>query len=939
MPFIIDGFDFNPLESRSGLLLNGYKNKDNTDAQENIKILENAFNASIDFIQCILEQNEKLQQRHLFARSKMPKPIVNFDDDTKEWFKNKQKFLREKLKNFKIVKNGGYYDLKDLLLPIFNVKNNDVFYKIVSNLNIRNKILPESEEYLNWYNVIIEENNEIQGLKIKDNPLIKSWGITKNEETGEDEINYIYDENQLLNDLKNCKDINTLSQKIQIEKKRKVNKSEIIQYLNEFILFLKNNCKYEQILNEYPIIPNRNGNFKKIEELYSDHTNIIPKVIMDIYDSISEKKLNDELIDQEVNVDYLGDILKKKDFDFISSYLNSYIIKKEDIEKAKKYVVYPLLSIKTDKADISQIYEFLILFYELKQTEILTDENIKIPFDLWTSALKFWYEEHPKEIEQYGNIKGLKNKVRDKSMNENILLKWMNSYLNFLKLNSTDRNFENLNIFPNQNGDFCVLNELHFDCGFPEEFKDILKKYFNIDKREILLDKEIISYNSHNIMPEINIVDDIVNEFKKIKNEESNKEKAKSIALEILCLYPNNKEKETIRKYIDRIIFPPGRTPQQIEQNPFDYLGFAEIIYNKKDNFNLIYIETEHLDYLTFINFIIEQICDEISKYESFENIKNIFYGIKTQNDFEEFLIKIIKFIWDNQNSEQPITSCIDCNTSQKKIFLNKKNELMSIEYIRIKEHFNISLEDEKVLLDICSNNHINKDYRKELMNEKLNEKLLDYKNKFKSYTLENVCTQIDQSIMKYDQKNANSNKVYDNDFYQLIQNLKKLKFEEKFMEDHFPYYWKNRVKMCINCFEEKSIEKLLNNCDINNIESNIQLLELFKEKKYTEIFFKYLNECGGDIFKLLTHFNEGYGLEPLVKLKTNLLFSFKTKLVDFNQKQITIETGPLIYSPEDIIQFGNVIIFSKNIEFEVNQTINDLNDNKEITINLIEKK
>ena len=47
MPFIIDGFDFNPLESRSGLLLNGYKNKDNTDAQENIKILENAFNASI----------------------------------------------------------------------------------------------------------------------------------------------------------------------------------------------------------------------------------------------------------------------------------------------------------------------------------------------------------------------------------------------------------------------------------------------------------------------------------------------------------------------------------------------------------------------------------------------------------------------------------------------------------------------------------------------------------------------------------------------------------------------------------------------------------------------------------------------------------------------------------------------------------------------------
>ena len=524
-------------------------------------------------------------------------------------------------------------------------------------------------------------------------------------------------------------------------------------------------------------------------------------------------------------------------------------------------------------------------------------------------------------------------------MNENNLLKWMNSYLNFLKLNSTDRNFENLNIFPNQNGDFCVLNKLYFDSGFPEEFKDILKKYFNIDKREILLDKEILSFNSHNIMPEIDIVTDIVNEFNKIKNEESHQEEAKSIAFEILCLYPNNKEKETIRKYIDRIIFPPGRTPQQLEQNPFDYLGFAEIIYNKKDNFNLKYIETNHLDYLTFINFIIEQICDEISKYESFENIKNIFYGIKTQNDFEEFLIKIIKFIWDNQNNEQPIKSCIDCNTSQKKIFLNKKNELMSIEDIRIKENFNISLEDEKVLLDICSNNHINKDYRKELMNEKLNEKLFDYKNKFKSYTLENLCNQIDRAIMKYDQENANSDKVYDNDFFQLIQNLKKLKFEEKLMENLFPYYWKNRVKICIHCFEEKSIEKLLKKIDKNNLESNIQLLEAFNEKKHLDIFLKYLNECGGDIFTLLTHFTKGSGFGPLVKLKINQQFSFKTKLVDFNQKQITIETGPLIYSPEDITQFGNEITFSKNIEFEVNQTINDLNDNKEIAINLIEKK
>ena len=58
-------------------------------------------------------------------------------------------------------------------------------------------------------------------------------------------------------------------------------------------------------------------------------------------------------------------------------------------------------------------------------------------------------------------------------------------------------------------------------------------------------------------------------------------------------------------------------------------------------------------------------------------------------------------------------------------------------------------------------------------------------------------------------------------------------------MENLFPYYWKNRVKICINCFEEKSIEKLLKNFDKNNIESNIQLLEAFNEKNYLDIFLK----------------------------------------------------------------------------------------------------
>ena len=58
LPFIVYGFDFNPLESRSGLFLNGFKNESNKDSKENIKILKIAYNTFIEFIKGIIEKYE-----------------------------------------------------------------------------------------------------------------------------------------------------------------------------------------------------------------------------------------------------------------------------------------------------------------------------------------------------------------------------------------------------------------------------------------------------------------------------------------------------------------------------------------------------------------------------------------------------------------------------------------------------------------------------------------------------------------------------------------------------------------------------------------------------------------------------------------------------------------------------------------------------------------
>ena len=113
-----------------------------------------------------------------------------------------------------------------------------------------------------------------------------------------------------------------------------------------------------------------------------------------------------------------------------------------------------------------------------------------MPTYLWTKALSFWFDEYPKEIEKFTNVQELKSNLIDNNIDDDHVLKWMDQYLSFLESDSPNKGFKNLKIFLNQNGKFCTLKTLHYDSGFPEQLKNILKKFTDIDVREILFDKE-----------------------------------------------------------------------------------------------------------------------------------------------------------------------------------------------------------------------------------------------------------------------------------------------------------------------------------------------------------------------------------------------------------------------------------------------------------------
>jgi len=244
-------------------------------------------------------------------------------------------------------------------------------------------------------------------------------------------------------------------------------------------------------------------------------------------------------------------------------------------------------------------------------------------------------------------------------------------------------------------------------------------------------------------------------------------------------------------------------------------------------------------------------------------------------------------------------------------------NNLISINNIRIKEEFNFDENNEKILLDICLNKHINKDFRNELINENMFKQLSIYKYKFKSYKLKDICNEIDQVIMKYDQTNSNNNITYDNDFFDITQNLKKIKCSKEQMKELFPYYWKNKSRISISCFNEDDADHLMSLINKDNFNNQIKFLESFSSSQSFQSLFNYLDICGGNVDKLLDSFFISYSEPPRITVKINQKFQFKLKQIDENKKETYIYSEPLTFPVKNISNYDWDFNHNNDIEFE----------------------
>ena len=752
-PFFLDGFKFNPLETRNGLFLNGQLNKE---ANENRKIIDQAIQSSIKFTRWLLEQN--INKRYFLAQSKIPEPPLKYDKYAIKWFLANQKKWRKDLIELKLLRDDDFnnIELKTLKLPQFKEKYNKDFYELIRKLNLSGGNLPNEEDIEIWYD-IMEKDPLKEVYDIKEN----TWGF-----------DYLFTEEDLFKKISSFDSIKNLADALD------KNTGDVISWLNELYNFLNlNNCK--DCLNKFKMIPNKNGNFKKIDEIYGyKDANKIPKIINPIYKTIFGKELNEIIMNEKISISNLGEILKKKSFNDILNEFSNFLKENNDEEK-KEFLVNELISFSIDNSKIKKMFEIRKETderYRNKQKEEFN--NYERRHSIWREVEDFWYDYHSRIIESKENISNLSETLSKANTNKPPLI-WINDYISFLRKNSTI--IEKKKIFPNQNGKFENIRNLRFENSIPEILKDLynsLKKSenTNFDIRDSLLSKDITSYREYNKLTQKELISEIESIFntkdKKVKN---------SIAEKIITILPLNEDEKfkTIHNALLKLIH----------------------LYNHILDKNITPVETTittELNYGLFVKFIMNKLFKVIEKMDSNQIKSKI-----------EIIPNVIKFAWDYQFNDY-LYLLID--PRKYTIFVNQNYQLKEIDKIYIKEDFGrIKYSKiEQKLFELSNSKIIETDYNNLFLESSFDKLLDEYKNNFKSLKLIDICkNRIDYAIYNYFDQNKSKN-LFDTEFKEfrnIFFSLNKLLKENPSLKANFPHFMKERGNISLKFLECKDDE------------------------------------------------------------------------------------------------------------------------------------
>lgn len=651
-PFILNGFNFDPTETRSGILLNRNEPK----PRKNRAIIDKAVSSALQFNTWLISHHA--HKTYLLASSRQPKPEQGWDEDyAKPWIENLQKNWRKALLLQTLLETGeGYQPVNRILIPDYGTKEqNRKFYDFLKGF-VQDGILPLKDQLDKWSDVICAN--------------YPTWGE-----------NLKYTKQDFFEDLQRVGNMSALAARLS----KPIEDCYIwLKGLYEFVIEQGDNV----YLKKYPVIPNQEGNFCLLESLRSDSDKRIPSELKVIAVLLLKKDLKNTLLDEHIDDSTLS--MTAYNLDNLVADINTAIDKSlavngfTDSEEWKTFGkgVYDLLSLMPNSDQDAEtrrkmIYDFVSHFAPLTPQLRIND----LPASLWSSADKFIIHFVPDLISgQASTLDELGgNMLVYPSHHDKVsCVSWINDYDAIVRQYNMAIP-QSKAIYPNQKGVLCKLSDLHYDDAIPEEIKDLYIVSNGSDVRNDLLDKGLKGFEAHDKKTTANLYDSIKERFESPYTSDSLK---MSIARKAIALIP----------------------PTQADANSDNRLiyQFAKLLYNELDAETVI-SSGYGFNWEKFSAYILDNICKNIAESVNVGKLSEL---IKQDEDKAiDFVDNVIVFI--NEKFGKRYVSYVD---SEHGVWLNQNGDFYKKDDIYKDDNI-----DER-LKDLALNRIVDTDYKERLL-------------------------------------------------------------------------------------------------------------------------------------------------------------------------------------------------------------------------------
>ena len=456
-PFIVNGKTFMPTERRDSIYITGEGKK----VTHNRTVFERLIAKCEEFIDLLID-NECINcsNRHFLLQSSLPHQHIK--EDSLDWYSESiQKVYRQIVVSKPLIQtDSGYSSLDSVNVPYIHLGDdfvNHQFYEIC-----RSIIKP---------NAIPHKNSLIQiQRQIGKYDEIDSW-----------QTKPLYELTDVLKDIENAGSLNDLVLNDIEDEEGKAN------WLSTLFQFIVSQKRIE-LLDEFEVVPNQNGNFKHLEVLSSeDKAEIIPDPFIDVLKDLG-KDWRDDLLHRDIKFEIgnhdklsllnineaIDEILNEEKIEFNNRI--KVFLKRPD---ALKHVVNIL---KIDSPDSTKEAFRHKLFFVAKDLFGFEDELKSVPFSSkykYAAANRLMVALINEEINKKKDVKTLSEDI---NLTDDQTIKWLSDYLELIDTAPDYKYFLKYgNIVPNRKYEMCAYDDL-YNYGTDEQplnkaLIDILNKF------------------------------------------------------------------------------------------------------------------------------------------------------------------------------------------------------------------------------------------------------------------------------------------------------------------------------------------------------------------------------------------------------------------------------------------------------------------------------